>query len=70
MSGWVWGQFELISRLNYINLDADWLHCSYSFAGFLQGGSCRIFIDITVFSPEVAFSANVVLSLLLRKFLL
>lgn len=37
MSGWIWGQFELIIRLNYINLDADWFHCSYSIGGFFAG---------------------------------
>lgn len=70
MSGWVWGQFELIIRLNYINLDADWFYCSYSIGVFLQGGSCGIFIDITVLSSEMAFSANLsfVLTLLLRQF--
>lgn len=70
MSGWIRGQFELIIRLNYINLDVDWLHCSYSFGGFLQGGSCGIIIDITGLFPEMAFSANrsLVLTLLLRKF--
>lgn len=58
MSVWSWEQFEHIIRLNHNNLDADWLHCSYSFGGFLQGGSCEIFIGITVLFPEIAFSAN------------
>lgn len=68
MSGW--GQSERIIRLNYINLDADSLHCSYLFGGFLQGGSWGIFIGITVLLPEMAFSArfSFVLALLLRKF--
>lgn len=69
MSGWGWGQSERIIRLNYINLHADWLHCSYLFGGFLQGGSCGIFTDVAVLLPELALSASFsfVLALLLRK---
>lgn len=50
MSGWVWRQFELIIRLNYINLDADWLHCITRLEVFCREGAVESLLTSLFYS--------------------